>query len=312
MKLRNLLRRSDGRSAFAPSAFPEGATMLFGIGAQKAGTTWLYDYLSSSPEVHFCRNKELHYFDVRAGHGKLSLDIRTKILRDLAETLQNQGPRLRPQTLDRAQEMLDLLRIYTGSESGPERHAPYLAYLLEGWNEQKVVADITPAYAILTRRDFSDMASIGQAKFVFIMRDPVSRMWSQIRMAVSTAQKNASPEALAEGCAERARMLIDTGRLKNIERADYRRTLTELEAAVGETRRLYVFYEDLFSGKAPGQICDFLGIDRMPHDGTRRVNEGAKIPLPPELEAIFRETFEPQYRLVRERFGAAVPESWRE
>ena len=41
--------------------------MFFCIGAQKTGTSWLHDYLSRSDEVHFSRNKELHYFDVRAG-----------------------------------------------------------------------------------------------------------------------------------------------------------------------------------------------------------------------------------------------------
>ena len=34
------------------------------IGAQRAGTTWLYDLLASHPEVYVpSRRKEVHYFD---------------------------------------------------------------------------------------------------------------------------------------------------------------------------------------------------------------------------------------------------------
>ena len=37
-------------------------TVLFGIGAQKAGTSWLHSVLSSHPECHL-PVKEVHYFD---------------------------------------------------------------------------------------------------------------------------------------------------------------------------------------------------------------------------------------------------------
>ena len=38
-------------------------TLLFGIGATKAGTSWLHAWLSGHPEVHLWPHKELHYFD---------------------------------------------------------------------------------------------------------------------------------------------------------------------------------------------------------------------------------------------------------
>jgi hypothetical protein len=36
---------------------------FLGIGAQKAGTTWLFEQLRTHPEIYFPRRKELHYFD---------------------------------------------------------------------------------------------------------------------------------------------------------------------------------------------------------------------------------------------------------
>ena len=40
-------------------------TLLLCIGAQKAGTTWLADYLRDHPEVHLPPVKEVHFFDAR-------------------------------------------------------------------------------------------------------------------------------------------------------------------------------------------------------------------------------------------------------
>lgn len=297
--------------AFPKTPFPNDAQMFFCIGAQEAGTTWLHDYLSQSPQVHFSPNKELHYFDVRAGHGELALQLRIDVLKKLTDRMDASDGTLPPNQVKRIQDTVDLLRIYTGRPKGPRRHQPYLRYLLKGRTDQPVVGDITPAYAVLNRENFADMASIGQAKFVFILRDLISRMWSQIRMAMKVQHgTDATPELLAQACRERAELLINSGRLKNIERADYARTITELEAAVPAERIKYVFYENLFGGGAPEEICDFLGIDPLPVDGEKRVNEGVKLPIHDDIKATFAQTFAPQYDFVRARFGDGVPGKW--
>ena len=38
-------------------------TLMFCIGATKAGTSWLHRYISNHPESHMRGIKELHYFD---------------------------------------------------------------------------------------------------------------------------------------------------------------------------------------------------------------------------------------------------------
>lgn len=42
---------------------------FLGIGAQKAGTTWLYAQLSRHPEVRFPAGKEVHFWDLYQGQG---------------------------------------------------------------------------------------------------------------------------------------------------------------------------------------------------------------------------------------------------
>lgn len=295
------------------SPFPREATMFFCIGAQKAGTTWLHDYLSRSDEVHFSRNKELHYFDVRAGRGGMALRVRVNAMHVLTDKLDTDNIRLNKMVVDQIRDAADLLSIYTGQYQGEDRHDPYLAYLARDWAGQPVIGDITPSYCTLARENFADMATIGQAKFIFILRDPVSRMWSHIRMNAShQVGSGADDDTLAQACRDWVQKLVDMDKLDQIERADYVRTMTELEAALPAERILYVFYEDLFEGEATRQICDFLGIAHRPPAAGRRVNEGVAVPLPDDIRALFREAFAPQYEAMRARFGDRIPESWME
>ena len=42
---------------------------FLGIGAQKCGTTWLYELLSLHPQVRFPAGKEVHFWDLQRGRG---------------------------------------------------------------------------------------------------------------------------------------------------------------------------------------------------------------------------------------------------
>ena len=46
-------------SKISPNSFPE----FLGIGAQKSGTTWLYENLKKHPQLYLPKKKEIHFFD---------------------------------------------------------------------------------------------------------------------------------------------------------------------------------------------------------------------------------------------------------
>lgn len=288
--------------------FPDAATMVFCIGAQKAGTTWLYEALRTSTQVHFCRNKELHYFDVIAGRADMAIANRVKMVSHLAAKLTPAPGPGNAKTLDQLREVTDLLTIYTGA---PGDHGPYLRYLLRGYQDQPVVCDITPAYAILDSADFKEMATIGQAKFLFLMRDPVDRMWSQIRMSVAVEHPDLPKgEAFDAACVERAWVLMRANRLSRIERANYRHTIEMLEAAVPGERIKYVFYDTLFAPETLDDICAFLGIAPIVADGSARRNAGRHAEIPNDIRHGFERAFARQYAFVHARFGDSVPAPW--
>lgn len=285
--------------------FPPNAQMVFCIGAQKAGTTWLYDTLRQSDQVHFSRNKELHYFDVTAGKAKQVFEMRINSVETLARRLVPQlGPR-NSQNLRQLRDLTALLQIYTGE---PGDHSHYINYLLDRYAGQPVICDITPAYAVLDRGVFAQMARIGSAKFIFILRDPVDRMWSQIRMAVKS--ENPNTRTFQNDCIARAQRLIDTGRLGNIERADYQRTITELEAVIPREQIQYLFFERLFQPRTMDEVFEFLGIAPYAITPEKHSNLGVAASLPHEIRIAFQSAFARQYEFVQDRFGTTVPDQW--
>ena len=65
--------------------WPEGATLLLGIGAQKAGTSWLHAYLRGHPACSTGPMKELHYFDSLKTEGRLGRRLHAEALEKARE-----------------------------------------------------------------------------------------------------------------------------------------------------------------------------------------------------------------------------------
>lgn len=292
-----------------PRLLPDGATMLYGVGAQKAGTSWLYDCLQHSPDCHTVPTKELHYFDAlyalsEATHLENRLDQLRRVVASLTEGCDPDNlVRLR-----RARLLADRLSIHATT---PGDHRPYVEHMLTGYGGQKYICDFTPSYGVLDKNGFAQMASIGPARFIFVLRDPVARMWSQIRMAMAVAHPGLPDAAFEAKCAAHARDLYALRDLARIPRADYARTTAALEAATARDRIHYAFYEDLFSQDSVDRICAFLGIDPVPASTDRKVNAGRSGAMPDDIAAMLTRGLMPQYTAALDRFGDAVPPAWR-
>ena len=287
---------------------PDGVSILYGIGAQKAGTTWLSQFLARHPEVHANSTKELHYFDtLHAPSGRTHLESRLEALQKATKNLTADFSPANRVPLGHIAKLADRLSIYA-AERGD--HRMYAAHLLRGRGAERMIHDITPAYSTLDRTAFADMDSVGPAKFIFLMREPVSRMWSQIRIAQRDVARDQGDAAFEAACVARARELHESGRLARMPRADYARTIRELEAAIPPERIHYAFYHDPMPQDAADTICDFLGIERQPIPDKLRTNADRGLSPPAEVEEMMIEAFRPQYEFATGRFGVAVPEDW--
>jgi hypothetical protein len=185
----------------------------------------------------------------------------------------------------------------------------YLRFLTDTAGPARLVGDITPAYSLLPEATLQRMQALAPVtRFVYLMRDPVDRLWSHLRMSVARAG------AEAAALPDRALALFDRWAAGGVEdvtaRGDYAAILARLGRALDPARLFLGVYETLFSDAATARLCDFLGIARHPGDYRRRVHAGAEAPLDPARVALARRLLAPQYDAAAAALGA-MPARWR-
>ena len=290
---------------------PKLRTFFLCVGAQKAGTTWLADTLARHPAYHLPVEKELHHWTL-AQRPATDEDRRSRraylrwARRRLALALLRPSPaRLRSAlwVVRRAREELDTLN--------DPSVARYLGRLMRGYGGEPVAGEMTPAYALLDRESFRRMASLHpRTRFVFVMRDPVDRLWSSVRHRFKTDIRG--DEALAARIREAFSRAVER-RGRAFAMSDYPATIEALDAAVGHDHVHYMFHETMRTAEEMDRLGAFLGTGPIPFEAGRRVNAGTRGDLRPDPAAVTeaRLALDPAYRYVSRRFGAAVPHTWR-
>lgn len=261
--------------------------LLLGMGAAKAGTSWLWDRLSAHPDCHMRAVKELHYFDT-AGNGRWTAQIR-RIEARMARA--NGAER---SDLAAWLSVLNLRRLNLRA---------YANYLCGGRSDQRVVGEVTPSYALLPQRVLNRIGALPGVRMVYLLRDPVERLWSHVRMEAARRARWAwMVPFLARRGMERA--LAGAGSAR--ARGDYAATLPRLDRAAGD--RLHVmFHEDMGRPASLARLGAFLGI--APPTGGAPVNQGVAARLPEDLRMRARDALRPQYDYVRTRMGR-LPDAW--
>lgn len=300
---------------------------FFGIGAQKAATTWLYDLLQRYPDCAPTPVKEMHFFDTKYGNSTSAVNFIAEFtnLADRTAQIANRVQKLKDKgNFDRVDyssdpldakvdDMIDnVMRI--ARRLKVRDSASYVAYM-EEWRRTSgapVVGEITPAYSTLPAEGFAEIDSLyPEAKFIFIMRDPVDRFWSQIRFFISKRGKEVAPDALVNRMLKREDFQL---------RSDYPRTIEALESVVPRERIFYSFFETLTApATAAGEVRRleaFLGLGPMAADAleafaNRPSNTSPSAKMSPESRARLRSELGYVYDFVERRWPDDMPERWR-
>jgi len=282
--------------------------ILFGLGATKAGTSWLYRYLAGHPECHLRTVKELHYFDAETPESLRfqlrQLRARRDRLRD-ARDVQPRGLTEWRKLDAQLRDVTDLLALQKSRGEGE-----YLHYLTEGRGSRPVVADITPAYALLPPDRLTAMTALAEGtRFVYLMRDPVARLWSHVRMIAARRVKERKG---ADLMAEAGQVLDEAldGQARHItDRGDYGAALARFDAALPQERLFVAFFEELFGTETLARLCDFLGITPTEGRYERKVHEGVRVDMTEAQRHRAALALRPQYDMVAARMGR-LPPAW--
>lgn len=289
------------------AASPSEPTVLFCVGATKAGTSWLFQFLQEHPVCHVRSIKELHYFDAleksdNTWQIKVFQTQKDMLTARIGDDKFGDNSKL----VRRIGDYGDLLDLH---KSGVEDIAGYLAYLNKGRRDETVVADVTPAYSLLPVERLRQMARCARnVRFIYILRDPVARLWSHIRM--NAGRRSGDPNEL-QARARRMFWSFGRGQQSGIQaRGDYRSALERLGAALRPSQLLVLFYEELFSDEAVSRICDFLGLPRQQAALKVPVNVGPQARLSKTQTRHARGWLADQYVYVQDALDR-VPDAWR-
>lgn len=282
----------------------EGPRFL-GIGAQKAATTWLEHCLRKHPAIWLPPRKELHYFDVRENGwwGARRVFGPRSALRRLRREL---APRLRADVryLDIKGLRWDLRYFF-----GRRTDAWYLSLFPR--ESGSVSGEITPAYSTLDETGVAHVHRLlPDVKLIFLMRDPIDRSWSQMRMDLAGKGRRIEELSLED--------LVAIARGDSIAlRSDYGRTLRNWGRHFPAHRFFVRFLEDVRDRPELllEELFDFLGVARyLPLDANllkRRVHARSGPEIPPRLARELARLHLDTIRAVESRFGGAAV-AWRE
>lgn len=286
--------------------------ILYGVGATKAGTSWLYSYLHDHEDCHVSAVKELHYWDsfdpIERDKQLVSLERRHQHLSALREQATRDKLGWQVRTTTRQIDAIEALHKVLGGDRQGDRL--YRDLLLDGATDQtRLVADITPAYALLTRERMRQMIAFSpMTRVIYLMRDPLARLWSHVRMhAERNNRRNRPLEQKANNVLYR---ILNQGAEDHItDRGDYKTVLKTLRDTVPAARLMVGFAEQLFTQEGLDKVCAFLGIRRCPGDFDRKVMQSPPGQIKDELVAPALELLRPQYDFVAREFGP-LPDAW--
>jgi len=290
---------------------------FFCLGSAKSGTTWLYHYLRAHPQCHVRGYKELHFFDMieNARYQQSPAPINSRLAALDASVARREVALSKAKTANRARLASELLdaKDYRHAVATCQRDPnAYFKYMMAGLKKEQMVADITPDYAHLSPDTLRMMVGVAnETRFLFLMRDPVARFWSHVRMdAKGSLPEGADFAAHAKAVLAEA-MKGDKG-TQNVPmgHSQYERTLRKMQEALPEDRRLVMFYEDLMTPLGLRRLCNFLNIKPLLTEFERPVRAGKKAELSVEETAALRRLLRPEYEYVAAHFPD-LPDAWK-
>lgn len=269
------------------------------IGAQRAGSTWLYENLKAHDGIWLPHIKELHYFDelrvqpfwCKRYKGQLRAGIRaTKAA-------------LRRGDWTAADISWDMKFLGL-----PRSDRWYSSLFSQG--RGRPAGEVTPAYSTLPTTTIADIKRLNpNLKIIFIMRDPIDRAWSQARKDLPRVHGRPISDVPA---ADVMRWFSERW---CAQRSDYVTTLNNWFAHFPRDQFFSGFFEEIAAAPQDFllRVVKFLDAEGPKHypasTAERPINAAAKTDLPAIYEYELARLYEPQLAKLEGMFQP-YPERW--
>ncbi len=277
----------------------EGFPDFLVVGAQKAGTTWLYRSLRTHPQVWMPREKELHYFDEKIRLdgsfysrlcGDRPADWRWR--RQVKSHLKNF--KRYPKDLKWRDVRWDL-KYFLRKPSDE-----WYASLFEP-GENQIAGETTPDYSILGKRQISHIREIMPgARIILMMRNPVERPWSVADMGLRIQGQSLEdvPEKEFHARLDNQRVRLMTDYLRML--GNWSKFYPEDQIFVGFLEDVHFFPEELLL-----KLYEFLGVDSSAKYRIirRKIHSGFQSTMPTRFAVRLANSYYDETRRLDESFG---------
>jgi hypothetical protein len=263
-------------------------TLLIHLGATRTGSKWVSNYFKEHSQILMSPIRVLNYF-TRAEH--FHQHFEAALVAAEAE-FADKGGEAKPSAA--LVQLRDRVRM---------NHDPdaFLDYYRKRWTGEKVFADVTPSYYVEERDMFARMRDAhAKVRFLLVMRNPIDRLWSGMRLARMGNPDYDPPAKLDQ--------LL--GAPLPPWRRNYITALTDLDAVAPQGHLKVCFFEEMFDMAQIGDLCAFLEIETEPADVTTAQNQSEGVGLDEERRGRLYAKLAPVYRFVHDRHEGRLPASW--
>ncbi|SEL40549.1 Sulfotransferase family protein [Roseovarius azorensis] len=277
--------------------------LFLSIGAMKAGTTWLNAVLRRHPELNCPIEKEIHYFYHRYVDRSTLSDVRR-----LQNTRNDYILRFDPETAnpDMVRRNLQWVCAYL------DRPVDDFWYrnLFDMRSHERFACDFSNLNALLPAEAWQQIASrTDDLRVLYTMRDPVKRLWSHMKFDL---QFNGKLDLLAGWGAQDYNAYLRQDHIW--VNAEYGRVLRNLYAALPESSRKVMFYDDIEADNlgAIRAVESFLGLQPFDYPRwllERRFTESARVGMPDFFPALVADDVARIKAEIAE-LGIDPPASW--
>jgi Sulfotransferase domain len=266
-------------------------TFILGVGAQKAGTTWLFRYLSQSENYIKGLVKEYHLFDTL--HLGLDFSKESNIIQRLVNNKSSFEDNLFNKNLIK-------MKSFYRDEN---KYFDYFDLILK--NETDFSSDITPLYSCLSSNVLEKIKSEFKqrgicVKVVFLMREPITRLESSIKMGLRRSKRlhETTNKEMAR------KILVELNSHDDLLRSNYSYACQQIDRVFSPNEVFFGFYETLFSEMEVKRLAHFLNMMPQEFDTENIINSTNKY-FKYSSEDVKKFTIEVQdrYEFVSKRFN---------
>ena len=283
---------------------------FLGIGAQKAGTTWLASNLGKHPDIwippltatHYFNERELNpgvefpdLFDRTLPYGSTRFFRVTELLRDRWPEVMADG---------------ELAKWYL-KWLFQKRTDEWYFSLFDFPHHARMAGEITPSYSLLSEQTIAAIKSMNpEMKIIFSIRNPIYRCWSHVAMEFNQFR----PVSLCQAPEKEIVNFIKTENV--IGRNDYVGIAGKWKKVFDDNHFFMFFFEQI--ARDPDalmrDICRFLEVASFPSDLCGdfgdKINVGSYTDFPLKYKKLIAELTIDKIRGCAEAFGGDAV-SWR-